>query len=141
MPGHLTASAWVLSPDRTEVLLLHHRKLGKWLQPGGHADGDEDLLAVAQRELHEETGLVTATPVGDIFDLDIHDIPPFGDVPGHQHFDVRFLMVAGSRDVPQGNNESHAVRWHPLHRIAELTDEESIRRMVEKSYWEPRSTE
>lgn len=141
MPGHLTASAWVLSPDRTEVLLLHHRKLGKWLQPGGHADGDEDLLAVAQRELHEETGLVAATPAKDIFDLDIHDIPPFGDVPGHQHFDVRFLMVAGNRDVPQRNDESHAVRWHHLSRIEELTDEESIRRMVEKSYSEPRSTE
>jgi 8-oxo-dGTP pyrophosphatase MutT (NUDIX family) len=91
--------------------------------------------------LHEETGLVAGPPADDIFDLDIHDIPPFRDVPGHQHFDVRFLMVAGNRDVPRGNDESHAVQWHRLSRIEELTDEESIRRMVEKSYSEPRSTE
>ncbi|MDA3951183.1 MAG: NUDIX hydrolase [Spirochaeta sp.] len=141
MPGHLTASAWVLSPDRTEVLLLHHRKLGKWLQPGGHADGDEDLVAVARRELEEETGLNVDDVARSIFDLDIHDIPAFGDVPGHQHFDARFLMIAGSRDAPQRNDESHAVRWHHLTRIEELTEEESIRRMVAKSYSEPRSTE
>ena len=96
---------------------------------------------MAQRELQEETGLTAAPVVRQIFDLDIHDIPAFGNVPEHQHFDVRFRMIAGSRETPQRNDESHAVRWHELIRMEELTDEESIRRMVAKSYFEPRSTE
>ena len=56
-PGHVTASAWLLSPDGRRFLLTHHRKLDQWLQPGGHADGDTDLPRVALREAREETGL------------------------------------------------------------------------------------
>jgi 8-oxo-dGTP pyrophosphatase MutT (NUDIX family) len=56
VPGHLTGSAWIVSPDRTRTLLTHHLKLDKWLQLGGHADGDGDLAAVALREAQEESG-------------------------------------------------------------------------------------
>src|SRR5882724_8687217 len=72
-PGHLTGSAWIVSPDRTRTLLTHHHKLDKWLQLGGHADGDGDLLAVALREAREEGGLTRLRPVStEIFDFDRH---------------------------------------------------------------------
>lgn len=140
MPGHLTGSAWVLSPDGSAVLLLHHRKLDRWLQPGGHADGEGDLAAVAVRELHEETGISDVTVRPGIFDIDIHDIPARGEVPEHQHFDVRFCMYPSERREPRKNHESHSVIWQPLDRVGDLTREESIRRMVEKSEgWGKRS--
>jgi hypothetical protein len=76
VPGHLTGSAWVVSPDRRRVLLTHHRKLDKWLQLGGHADGDPDLAAVAQREAHEESGLMGIRLLSpEVFDVDRHWIP------------------------------------------------------------------
>jgi len=133
MPGHLTGSAWVLSPEGDSVLLLHHRKLDRWLQPGGHADGEGDLAAVAARELEEETGIADVTLRPGIFDIDIHDIPARGEVPEHQHFDVRFCMVASAQIEPRTNHESHGVVWQPLDRVGDLTREESIRRMVGKS--------
>jgi 8-oxo-dGTP pyrophosphatase MutT (NUDIX family) len=133
MPGHLTGSAWVLSPDGGSVLLLHHRKLDRWLQPGGHADGEGDLAAVAVRELREETGISGVPVYPEIFDIDIHDIPARGDIPEHQHFDVRFCIVPSVHAEPRNNHESHGVVWQPLDRVDDLTREESIRRMVEKS--------
>lgn len=134
-PGHLTASAWVLDRDGDHVVLLHHRKLGKWLQPGGHADGNADLPAVALKELKEEAGVPddAVSVVPGIFDIDIHDIPAYGDTPEHQHFDIRFLVESRRTWEPRRNDESHEVRWHALDSVAELTTEESIRRMVEKS--------
>ncbi len=101
--GHITGSAWIVSPDRQQTLLIHHRKLDRWLQPGGHADGDPDVAAVALREAQEETGLTSlrlVNPVGAthpeqevaIFDVDIHPIPARADVPEHLHYDIRFLL-------------------------------------------------
>jgi 8-oxo-dGTP pyrophosphatase MutT (NUDIX family) len=131
--GHVTGSAWILDAAGDRVLLTHHRKLNRWLQPGGHADGDPDVLAVALREGLEETGLETLVAVdGEIFDLDIHDIPARGEDPGHFHYDVRFLL----RDTGTGawivSEESHALAWVALGELDRLTDEESIRRMREK---------
>ena len=133
-PGHLTGSAWILSPDHGSVLLVHHRKLGRWLQPGGHADGDADLFRVAVREAREETGLVTfeTLPGGDPpapLDLDIHEIPPHGGEPAHLHLDVRFLLVAAPGEVPRVSEESAAIRWVPRERLGETSDEESLLRM------------
>lgn len=132
-PGHFTASAWVVDPDREKVLLLHHRKLDRWLQPGGHADGDGDLIRVARRELFEETGIDAEETSSRIFDIDIHDIPAFGETPEHQHFDVRFFLTVDDSVQPISNHESHEVRRHPLSSIERLTTEESIARMVRKT--------
>ena len=75
--GHLTGSAWIVSVDRRKALLLHHRKLGRWIQPGGHADGELDLFGVALKEAREESGLSQIRSISrEIFDIDIHEIPP-----------------------------------------------------------------
>jgi len=137
-PGHLTGSAWILSPDFGSVLLVHHRKLGRWLQPGGHADGDADLFRVAVREAQEETGLVrfTTLPGGEPpgpLDLDIHEIPARGDEPGHLHYDVRFLLVAAKGEVPRASEESTALRWVARERLREVSGEESLLRMERRT--------
>jgi 8-oxo-dGTP pyrophosphatase MutT (NUDIX family) len=131
--GHLTGSAWVVNREGDKVLLLHHRKLRKWLQPGGHADGEMNLLAVALREAREESGLVTLAPVSTaIFDVDIHAIPARGDEPEHLHYDLRFAIVADEDERLRINEESNSLLWMPLDRVPELTQEESILRMCRK---------
>ena len=92
--GHFTGSAWLVSQDGQRVLLTHHRKLDRWLQLGGHADGDADLARVALREAQEESGLAGLAVEREIFDLDRHRIPARGDEPEHWHYDVRFVVRA-----------------------------------------------
>jgi 8-oxo-dGTP pyrophosphatase MutT (NUDIX family) len=136
LPGHITGSAWILNKKRTHVLLVHHAKLNKWLQPGGHADGEEDVLSVAMREVNEETGLVHFKElVPGIFDLDIHTIPARTDFPEHLHYDVRFALVATEDEVDlEVSEESHDVKWIPLLDVAELCcNNASILRMLEKT--------
>lgn len=137
-PGHLTGSAWILSPDHGAVLLVHHRKLGRWLQPGGHADGDDDLFRVALREAREETGLVrfTTLPGGDPpppLDLDVHRIPARDEEPEHLHLDVRYLLVAGPGETPKPSVESTDVRWVLRARLAEFSPDESLLRMERRT--------
>lgn len=131
--GHFTASAWVVDVAAEAVLLIHHRKLGRWLQPGGHADGDSDLLAVAQREAWEETGLVTSPVTQALFDMDIHEIPARGNEAAHVHYDVRFWLspVEGARLAL--NHEVMDSRWIPLRDVHTLCQDRSILRMVDKS--------
>jgi 8-oxo-dGTP pyrophosphatase MutT (NUDIX family) len=133
VPGHLTGSAWVIDRSGTRVLLLHHGKLNRWLQPGGHADGDFDLARVALRETQEESGLTRLRLVeGGVFDLDIHDIPARGTEPAHLHFDVRYL-IEGDIDEPLLlSDESHALEWVELGRLREYTTERSVLRMAQK---------
>jgi 8-oxo-dGTP pyrophosphatase MutT (NUDIX family) len=132
--GHLTGSAWVVNKERTKVLLLHHRKLNRWMQTGGHADGEFDLLSVAVREAKEESGLQRIDPVsGAVFDVDIHEIPPFKDIPAHYHFDVRFLLEGDEEEPLVQNEESNGVAWVDLNEIAAYTDEESVLRMARLS--------
>ena len=103
-PGHFTASAWLVSKDGARVLLTHHKKLGRWLQLGGHADGDQDLANVALREAEEESGLTALSIVPEIFDLDAHEIPARGVFGAagyeavHVHWDVRFVVRASAED-------------------------------------------
>ena len=133
-PGHLTGSAWIVDPTRTRVLLTHHRKLGKWLQLGGHADGDPDLLAVALREAREESGLAGVRVLSPaIFDLDRHWIPPRKSDPGHWHLDLRFLLEADPAETLVVSDESHDLAWVPLTEVAALNPEESMTRMVRKT--------
>jgi 8-oxo-dGTP pyrophosphatase MutT (NUDIX family) len=131
--GHVTGSAWIVDPERRLALLVHHRKLGKWLQPGGHADGNPDVAAVALAEAREETGLVGLRPAGEgIFDVDIHEIPALGETPAHLHYDLRYLLEADPGAVLTVSDESHAAAWRPLAAIA-AEGEESLARMARKS--------
>lgn len=133
MPGHLTGSAWVVNGGGDKALLLHHAKLRRWIQPGGHADGDFDLMRVAQREASEESGLASIKAVNaEIFDLDIHQIPARGEVPEHLHFDLRFLFRADESEPLRANEESFGLRWVPLQELAQLSDELSVHRMRDK---------
>ena len=132
--GHVTGSAWIVSPDRQQVLLIHHRKLDRWLQPGGHADGDPDVSAVALREAQEETGLTSLKRVSDrIFDVDVHQIPLRKDVLAHLHYDIRFLFEADPSEAFGKSDEVTNIRWFPLETIKNTADSESILRMVRKN--------
>lgn len=115
-PGHFTASALVVSPDRRQVLVTHHRKLGQWLQLGGHCDGDPDLLAVALRETAEESGLTDVRVLGGgrPYDLDVHRIPGRPEMPAHVHHDVIFLMEADPAQQLTISSESLHLAWVPV---------------------------
>lgn len=133
-PGHLTGSAWIVSEDRIRTLLTHHRKLGKWLQLGGHADGDPDLLAVALREAREESGLSNVRAVSaEIFDVDRHWIPPRKTEPGHFHYDLRFMIEADPNEPLVISSESKDLAWVEVARVTALNPEESMARMVRKT--------
>ena len=133
LAGHFTASAWVVAADGARTLLTHHRKLGLWLQPGGHADGDTELPRAALKEAEEETGLPGLRIESGIFDLDRHWIPAHRDVAAHWHYDVRYVVRAGEDEAFVVSDESHALAWRD---IAELAGEEaadaSVRRMARK---------
>lgn len=131
--GHITASAWLLNPTKEKALLLHHAKLNIWCQPGGHCDGNSDVLFTALKEAEEESGLTQITPVKKtIFDIDIHSIPAKGTIPSHLHYDIRFLLQTSSPDDPSLNHESKAFLWIDKDRSSLPTKERSIVRMWEK---------
>lgn len=136
MPAHVTGSAWVVNPDRSRVLMMHHKKLDQWFQPGGHADGDADIIRVALKETEEETG-ISAEHIklvdGSIFDVDIHTIAPYGNDPEHQHIDIRFLLEIDDRIAVPGNDESHEVLWIDLLAVSHYNRNRSTYRMLEKT--------
>ena len=134
-PGHLTGSAWIVDTARERTLLTHHLKLEKWLQLGGHADGDGDLLAVALREGAEESGLTRLRAVSaEIFDVDRHWIPARKADPAHWHYDVRFMIEADpSEPLVRAANESKELAWVPVAEVTRLNPEESMARMVRKT--------
>ncbi|MDP1609040.1 MAG: NUDIX hydrolase [Chlamydiales bacterium] len=131
--GHMTASSWLLSQDGSQALLMHHRKLNRWLQLGGHADGDSNLLEVAIKEAQEESGIhhiEAITP--HIFDIDIHLIPENPKEKAHYHYDVRFLLQVKSLERVQGNHESKELLWISKDPSELPTKENSILRMFTK---------
>ena len=129
--GHLTGSAWLVSADGLRAVLMHHRKLNRWLQPGGHADGDADMARVALREAEEETGLTGLTVVPEIFDLDRHEIAARGNEPAHWHYDMRFVVRAGGNEAFVQNAESLALVWREIAQMPGSEDlDHSIQRMA-----------
>ena len=139
--GHVTGSAWVTSRRGDRIVLVHHAKLDRWLQPGGHADGEGDVARVALREAEEETGLrsiVLAVPA--IFDVDVHEIPEREGEPRHFHYDVRFRFFADPDEAPTVSVESHAVRWLGIEELRASAPERSLARMIEKTTTELRKS-
>jgi 8-oxo-dGTP pyrophosphatase MutT (NUDIX family) len=143
-PGHITGAAWIVSADRRRALLAHHRKLDRWLQLGGHADGQWQVHEVALREAREESGITgfDFVPLAGAmmpFDLDVHLIPARYDHEGrliedsHEHHDIRFLMIAHDEQPIQASDESHDVAWCTPEEVLARTQEESVLRMLRKA--------
>lgn len=131
-PGHITGSAFVVSDDGRRVLLIHHAKLRKWMQPGGHVEaGETDVREVARREAQEEVGVVTAPGTGELLDIDVHTIPARKDQPEHFHFDLRYLFL-----VPHGaiatTDEVLDARWFELGEAEAMEIDPGVRRMIRK---------
>lgn len=132
--GHITASAWIVDETRTHALLTHHRKLDRWLQLGGHTDGDTDVRRSALREALEESGLTSlrlANPA--IYDVDVHVIPARGSEPAHQHYDIRFAFIADRTEPLVVSAESHDLAWRAICELDADDVDESVRRMARKS--------
>jgi 8-oxo-dGTP pyrophosphatase MutT (NUDIX family) len=143
-PGHITGAAWILAPDRRRVLLTHHRKLDRWLQLGGHADGQFDVAEVALREAQEESGMTRfqfALVQGALLplDIDVHLIPELRDPSGcliddaHEHHDIRFLLLTNADQEIRVSHESHDVRWFTPDEVTNAANERSVLRMLQKS--------
>lgn len=139
-PGHITSSAWILSPDGEHALLTHHRKLGRWLQLGGHVDGEAQVEQACLREAQEESGMSAFTFVAwwrDAalvpLDLDVHEIPARRDEPAHDHWDVRFLLRAAPDQPLVISDESNRLEWVPRSQLSTFTTEHSVLRLDEKA--------
>lgn len=134
-PGHFTGSVFVFSSGTGHVLLHHHRRLGRWLQMGGHDEGESDPAATALREGREESGLadlVLLSPA--ILDLDVHPIPPGKGEPGHSHFDVRYAAVTRSAgDARADEAESLGLAWLPPREAARRMGEPGAHRALAKA--------
>lgn len=128
-PGHITASAWLLNHDLTHVLLTHHKKFDRWVQLGGHCDGNSDTQEVALQEAQEESGIEDLTFLIDgIYDIDVHDIP--GKCIAH--YDIRYLLVAPADAAYIVSDESHDLKWIAINKVKEYSSERSVIRLAEK---------
>jgi 8-oxo-dGTP pyrophosphatase MutT (NUDIX family) len=129
-PGHVTASGLVLSPDARALLLVFHRRLGRWLQPGGHVEPqDPELEAAARREVMEETG-VKLRPNGaaPLVGVDVHAIPARADEPAHWHHDLAFGFIAEDEHLEP--SAGHQARWVEIERLGELHPDQALRRSL-----------
>jgi 8-oxo-dGTP pyrophosphatase MutT (NUDIX family) len=134
-PGHFTGSALVVSADGARVLLHHHKFLDRWLQFGGHCDGDADVLRVAVREAEEESGIAGLIVTSRRpFDLDIHAIPANAKrgEPPHEHYDIRYVLIAPEGAEPAVSDESNALRWFTTEEMLALPLDAGLRRLAEK---------
>lgn len=134
LTGHVNGSAWVLSPDEKKVLLTHHKKLNRWLQLGGHSDGDPDTWNVALREATEESGIQGIQfVIKDIFDIDIHTIPENikKKEPAHKHYDVRFLLKAPTENFVI-SDESNALKWVSAKELKSMSQNHEISEAMER---------
>ncbi|MCB1561604.1 MAG: NUDIX hydrolase [Xanthomonadales bacterium] len=132
-PGHFTASCWLVSGDGQRLLMTHHRKLERWLQLGGHCDGDRHAQRAALREAEEESGLSDLRVEPALFDIDRHRIPAHGSEAAHWHYDLRFVIRATGSEAFVVSDESHDLAWRDIAGLLEAQETESgIRRMASK---------
>ena len=129
VPGHFTASALVVADDRARFVLLHHTKLRRWLQPGGHVDGSSNMAGAAWREATEETGLAGLAVALPVVDLDIHRVEPPSE-PAHDHLDLRFVVLAPPDAELSPNHESTDIRWVTEDDLDALDVDAGLRRLV-----------
>lgn len=132
--AHLTGSALVLDASGHRTLVMLHTKLHRWLQPGGHADGDHELAGVALKEATEETGIAGLRVRVPAVDIDIHSVDHGDHLGEHLHLDLRFVVVAPPGAVECGNHESQALRWVTLEELEELADEPGLIRLARRGF-------
>jgi 8-oxo-dGTP pyrophosphatase MutT (NUDIX family) len=132
LKGHITGSSLIVNQAMTKTVLVLHAKINKWLQPGGHADGETDIAIVAMKEAVEETGLKRLKLVPEILDIDVHTIPARKLVPEHLHYDIRFLIIADENEPFQISDESTDIKWISFEDVPLYNEENSLIRMVEK---------
>jgi 8-oxo-dGTP pyrophosphatase MutT (NUDIX family) len=129
--GHLTGSALVVDPASRRFLLLFHAKMRRWLQPGGHADGDGEMAHVSLHEATEETGIAGLRVVTPAIDLDVHVFHhAAGAEPDHLHLDIRHLVLAPAGALPAGNHESEGIRWVSLDELTTVEPEPGLARLA-----------
>lgn len=132
--GHITGSALLLNNTEDKALLMLHKKINKWFQLGGHADGESNILKVAIKEAQEESGILGIESIcNEIIDVDIHLIDKGTDIP-HYHFDVRFLLKVTSDENFVINRESLDLRWMNLDEVKDLSLESSLLRLMKKGF-------
>lgn len=135
-PGHITASAWIVAEQTNQIGLIYHRRIARWLQPGGHVDpGETDLRSVALREVQEEMGIAPDPLKTTLFDLDVHEIPATAVQLNHQHFDVRFLCLVEQQPIFPASDAEQG-KWFSIGEVRQLAIDdhsgESMARMLEK---------
>lgn len=135
LQGHITTSAWVVDTSGAKALLTHHKKIGTWVQLGGHVEKeDQGLYQAARREVVEESGLTEIKLLRpEIFDLGVYEIPPYESVPKHIHYDITFLFqsLENSENISM-SDESHDLKWFSLTGLLEGPFEDSVKRMAKK---------
>ena len=134
LSGHLTSSCFILNKKLDHVLLTHHKKMDIWIQLGGHADGEKDLLSVAIKEAQEESGIENFNILNnqEIFDLGIRFVPQYKNIPEHYHYDVCYALQVKDTEDFVVSHESKDLKWVKVEKVKEFTKVEDVGVMASK---------